>query len=198
MRSTRGYGLLEQILSSYRQTIALKLIDNKFQSGTILDIGCGQFPSFLTKVNIKNKYGIDQYFINDLSKINKCHIYLKKVDLSKEINLPFDDNFFNVITMLAVIEHIEKNVLKTIFSEVHRTLSKNGLLVITTPSKKIDKLMKILASIRLLSSVEISEHKTLFNLKQLRSFVNEHSKLSIIKSGHFQLFANIYLTAQKK
>jgi len=198
MRSTRGYGLLENTLSHYRQAIAFKLIDNRFRDGNILDIGCGQFPSFLTKVNIKNKYGIDQYFIDDLSNINKYHINLKKVDLSKRINLPFEDNFFNVVTMLAVIEHIEEHVLKTIFFEIHRTLSKNGLLVITTPSNKADKLMRVLAGVKLLSSVEISEHKTLFNLKQLRSFVNEHSKLSIIKSGHFQLFANIYLTAQKK
>ena len=76
-------------------------------------------------------------------------------------------------------------------------LSKNGLLVITTPSKKVDKLMRTLARIRLLSSVEINEHKTLFSLKKLKGFVNEYSKLSIIKSGYFQLFANIYLTAEK-
>ena len=41
MRSTRGYGLLENTLSHYRQAIAFKLIDNRFRDGNILDIGCG-------------------------------------------------------------------------------------------------------------------------------------------------------------
>lgn len=197
MQSTRGYGLLEKILSYYRQTVALKLIKNRVRRETILDIGCGFFPTFLIRSNFKNKYGIDQYLVDSLVIKNKYQIQLNKMNISNEISLPYKDDYFDVVAMLAVIEHIEGEKLKLIIQEIHRVLSKNGILVITTPSEKINKLMKTLANFGLLSSVEINDHKTLFSLKKLRTFFDKYSKLSVIKSGYFQLCANIYLIAQK-
>ena len=44
---TRGYGLLETLLSNQRMKITNKLIKNHHKNGAILDIGCGTYPIFL-------------------------------------------------------------------------------------------------------------------------------------------------------
>lgn len=101
---TRGSGLLEGLLAKKRSAKANSLIKDFHRKGRILDIGCGSYPYFLMTVDFKEKYGVDP--VLDMSKIKNGKIILKKLDVTEQ-KLPFADNNFDVITMLAVFEHID-------------------------------------------------------------------------------------------
>src|SRR3989338_8068949 len=100
IRVTRGYGLLEKFLAKKRYTLANKFISGKARDGKILDVGCGQYPYFLINTNFKDKYGIDLHASGSFNGIK-----LLKLNAEKD-RFPFKDNSFNVVTMLAVFEHV--------------------------------------------------------------------------------------------
>lgn len=103
----------------------------------VLDIGCGVVPlcnyfsnqghevvaidpiqsdiEFINKNNLNSLYGTD---------INYLHQY-------GEV-LPFDDNTFDVVYSVSVLEHIPTGNDKVVLNEAMRVLKKGGLLVLTT------------------------------------------------------------------
>ena len=78
----------------------------------LLDIGCGTHAAFLHTVSpyIKQGYGIDSKVEDSQTK------KLQISNLNFKDKLPFQDSYFNVVTMLAVLEHIEneREILKEI------------------------------------------------------------------------------------
>lgn len=47
--------------------------------------------------------------------------------------LPFEDNFFNEVLMIHVIEHIERKFHNFVFGEINRVLKINGRLICSFP-----------------------------------------------------------------
>ena len=85
-----------------------------------LDIGCGSKP-FLDLFHNKDEYiGVD--FSED-SKANIIH------DLNK--NLPFNDNYFDLIIFSETLEHLEKPY--KILEDCERVLKDKGILFLSTP-----------------------------------------------------------------
>jgi len=99
----------------------------------VLDIGCG-LGSFLKILNIPNKekFGVES---NDyaVQACQKDGLNVTKVE--NVYKLAFEDNYFDVVIMNEVIEHIEKPLL--ILKEIYRVLKNGGNLVITTPNKNL-------------------------------------------------------------
>src|SRR5664279_3946205 len=83
-------------------------------------------------------------------------------------NLPFEDNFFDVVTLLAVVEHLELSELQLLFTEIFRILKPGGRVIITTPAVWTNFILWSLAKLHLLSPEEIAEHKDLISSKQLK------------------------------
>ncbi|NWF52281.1 MAG: class I SAM-dependent methyltransferase [Nitrospirae bacterium] len=196
---TRGYGLFEGFLAEQRSKMANRLILSTYRKGRILDIGCGIYPFFLLNTKFSEKYGIDKV---------REEIYLKRFleqkiifinyDIEKNCMMPFDNNYFDVVTMLAVIEHLESERVVKILREVHRILKPFGMFIVTTPASWTDRLLRLMARLRLVSPDEIKEHKYAYNHKSLFSILKEANfspeKLSF---GYFELFMNIWTTATK-
>ncbi len=152
---------MENFLSKRRAKIADKLIPDALRKGRILDMGCGSYPVFLVNIEFKEKYGIDRIINYDFSANRK--IFLKQFDLEENNDFPFEDNFFSVVVALAVFEHIKPERLLAILKEIKRMLEPGGRLILTTPCGWTDKLLKIMARLKLVSSEEILEHKFLYN-----------------------------------
>jgi len=195
---TRGFGLLENYLAKKRASMANKLIGHHSNHNVVLDIGCGTFPYFLVSSNAKEKYGLDPSV--DTSILNKKgikNIILKKIKVGKQ-KFPFKNNFFDVITMLAVFEHIDHDELSFVLREVRRTLRKGGIFIITTPAPWSDKPLHYLANFGLISKEEIHEHKHNLTHKRIKEYLKDAGfPENKIANGFFEFYANMWFKAEK-
>ena len=105
----------------------MKQFIGKSRPKKILDVGCGtgETLSFL-----QDTYPNTQLFGIDSS--NKAISFSKKrghknIFKASALNLPFDDNYFDIVLFLDVLEHIG-NDAKAI-SEAKRVLKKNGRII---------------------------------------------------------------------
>jgi len=187
---TRGNGVLEGLLANLRAGKANSFIKEKYRNGRILDIGCGTYPYFLTSTNFKQKYGIDPSVNLNLSKNKNTSLLKEKIGEKK---IPFRDNFFDVVIMLAVFEHIDSGKINFVLSEIKRVLKKEGMLIITTPSPWSDKLLHLMGEVGLISSEEIHEHKTHYSMGEIVDILKESGfRQSNIKNGYFELGFNMW------
>ena len=192
---TRGTGLLEGFLSEQRAKLANKKIPSELRSGKILDIGCGSYPNFLISTNFNIKYGLDPS-VN--IKDSPEGIDLIQFDIEKEETLPFNDNFFSVITLLGVYEHIEPERLINVLSEIYRVLKPGGMFILTTPAPWTDKLLRLLASFNLVSKEEIDAHKDAYSHRRIcNSLITSGFKKELIVQGYFEMLLNIWTYAKK-
>lgn len=192
---TRGFGFLEDLLAKLRADNANSKIPYSLRKGKILDIGCGSYPYFLINTDFNEKYGIDPSL--KLSEIIDNKLNLQTFDVAKN-TLPFKDSYFDVVTMLAVFEHIDNSKLLSVLKEIERVLKNNGLFIITTPAPWSDKLLHLMARVGLISSEEIHEHKTHHSKKRIENVLLDAGfKKTKIKSGYFEIYMNMWFTATK-
>lgn len=198
-RLTRGTGLCEGILAKLRFNMADNLIKSNQRNGRILDIGCSSRPHFLIQTNFAHKYGIDK-LINEecINQLHKTDIHLINLDIETSKKLPFEDAFFEVITMLAIFEHIQPDKLNTLLNEINRILKPGGCLIITTPAFWTENLQKILSRLGLISKEELNEHKDIYSHAKMTPYlVSSGFKKSGIRCGFFELFMNSWTFAEK-
>ena len=107
--------ILEPILRYMRIKKVLPVIMN-IKKPILLDIGCGWEAKFLKNIEpyVEEAIGID---------FKAPNLNTKKIKTIKQTitdKLPFDDSRFNIVTMLAVLEHIEQPLLMA--KEINRIL----------------------------------------------------------------------------
>ena len=190
---TRGFGLLEGFLAKKRSRRANQLIPHPLRTGRILDIGCGSYPYFLAETAFQEKYGIDKSVTT-----TEESLHLQQWDFGEEPRLPFENNFFTVVTMLAVFEHIDTSHLRVLVSEIHRVLKPGGCFILTTPAGWTDRLLRAMARVKLVSPVEINDHKDTYSHKKVSGIlVDGGFKKDAIRLGYFECFMNIWAVAGK-
>jgi 2-polyprenyl-3-methyl-5-hydroxy-6-metoxy-1,4-benzoquinol methylase len=145
----------------------------------VLDIGCafGYFLKFCDNLGC-NTCGIDvsEYAIERAQKETIAKLYVHDVERGLPI---FQDNFFDLVTMFDVIEHLANpyNVLR----ETHRILKPHGRLAITTPNlNAIERFCrKILRNEKMWHGFVDEAHLYLFTMMSLR-FLVERAKFKIV------------------
>jgi SAM-dependent methyltransferase len=163
------------------------------RSGRVLDIGCGSFPYFLSHTSFQEKFAIDQLAPNP----NIQNIAWHTLNLNAEPKLPFGDNYFSVITMLAVVEHLNPVSLVALFAEARRVLNPGGLLLITTPAAWSDGLLHLMARLKLVSAEEIQEHVYAYTLPLLGWYFGTAGfDMEKLRFGYFELGLNMWATAE--
>jgi len=191
---TRGSGLLEPYLARLRANKANSLIPDHLRRGRILDIGCGTYPYFLSHTYFKEKYAIDQH--EKPEEVSKINWYT--LDLNSETHMPFEENYFNAITMLAVAEHLDPSSLVKIFHEIHRILIPDGMLVVTTPAAWSDNLLHMLSAVKMVSKEEIDEHIYVYTLPLLGWYFGKAGfEMTRLKFGYFEMHLNLWATAYR-
>ena len=122
---------------------AIKLSRFKFvakilsKNDSVLDLGCGNgFSSYFYAQFVREVLGIDLY--SDIQSIQKKMIAPNLKFIQGDILSPpseITNKTFNAVAMVDVIEHFYKEDGDKIVSDYSNLLSKNGIMVIGTPSK---------------------------------------------------------------
>jgi ubiquinone/menaquinone biosynthesis C-methylase UbiE len=181
--------ILEPLL---RQLRYKKVVDHIPVNTKVLDIGCGRSANFLKAISPKIAEGIGVDF--KVEPINIRNIHTIQLKLAYE--LPFENESFDVVTMLAVLEHIEHE--KSILKEIHRVLKKDGKLVLTVPSVWSKPILEFLAyRLKIVDELEIRDHKRYYNRQKLRNVLVEECKFRNFQHQYFQLRMNNFCTATK-
>lgn len=111
-----------------RADVALKLLE---KGDKLLDVGCGDGTvGYFSKNNYRYVYGID-VSETALKIAKERSIITKTININDE-TLPFEDNYFDAVTCLDVIEHVFEPV--DLIKEIFRVLKKGGFLIISTPN----------------------------------------------------------------
>ena len=111
------------------------------QESCVLDVGMGTgdfldclYKTYL-RIGIKLKmYGVDRS--EESIKIAAQKVPNLDFSISNIHNLPFQSNFFECVTCLEVLEHIQ--FVEKAFSELVRITKKSGLIVISIPNGEKD------------------------------------------------------------
>lgn len=194
---TRGKGLLEPFLANLRAQKANKLIPSSLRNGRILDIGCGSYPYFLAHTSFKEKFAIDQIPLPQ-NTASQLQIESFTLDLEIEPHLPFENNFFEAVTLLAVVEHLDPSLMAKLFKEIYRLLKPSGMVILTTPAAWSDGLLKFMAHINLVSAEEIHEHAYAYTLPLIGWYFGQAGfEMTKTKFGYFELMFNMWATAKK-
>lgn len=162
------------------------------QQGSILDIGCfgGTFLGMIPETHFKEQIGIDilkdqiEYANNKYG--NEFREFLLFDNFTND--RVFYKDYFDVITLIEVIEHLTKPQLTEIIHFAYDNLKPNGRLIITTPNYvSAWPLLEVI--LNHISDVKYDEqHITKFN------YFNVFKKLSNIVPEFIAMFQPDYKT----
>jgi 2-polyprenyl-3-methyl-5-hydroxy-6-metoxy-1,4-benzoquinol methylase len=117
----------------------------------LLDIGCfDQTLINLVASRVKLAVGVDPL----VTPRQQGNVRILQGTVPGELSLPSQS--FDVITMLAVLEHIPDTL--AVASECQRLLAPGGRAVITVPKPAVDHVLKVLSSLRLIKGMSLEEH----------------------------------------
>ena len=191
-------GLLEGFLSRQRGRMADRLIPAASRSGRLLDLGCGATPRFLLSTDFAEKFGVDRIAGDNGHGAYPPAITRIDGDVETMDNLPFEEDYFDVVTMLAVFEHIEPARLVTLVAEIRRVLRPGGIYILTTPAAWTDRLLRIMATVKLVNPVLFAEHKDTYSSAKIASILQRGGFAAAnVRFGYFEAFMNIWATAAK-
>ena len=183
--------ILEKPFAKLRARAILKYIPKK--NGVICDIGCGIEPRFLLDLQgrISEGWGVDK---KTTAKIWNNKVQTIKKNLNEKISLPFNENKFDCVTLLASLEHLK--FLKESLKEAWRVLKPGGAVMITTPSPIAKSILEFLAFLNLVSKEEIRDHKHYYSKRELINLLRA-SGFCNIKHHYFELGLNQKVIAKK-
>jgi SAM-dependent methyltransferase len=189
-------GLLEGFLSVQRGRMADRLVPPGARDGRILDLGCGERARFLASTRFAAKFGIDR--LVDAGEGPAPSITRIDGDVEVMDRLPFDDGYFDVVTMLAVFEHIEPERLVPLVADIRRVLRPGGRYILTTPAAWTDGLLRAMARLHLVSPMLVAEHKDAYTHAKIARILQRGGfDAGELQFGYFELYMNIWATATK-
>jgi 2-polyprenyl-3-methyl-5-hydroxy-6-metoxy-1,4-benzoquinol methylase len=164
----------------------MRLIDDIFKKSKrdicdirILDYGCGDgkyYPCFINYgIPASNIYGVDVSRI----RIERC----KKIgwenvfSIDNDPILPFEDNYFDIVNIMEVIEHIPKQIINSCMKEISRVIDKSGVMILSTPNypvKRFYDIVDVFLSKKWERLRDDPTHVTFYNSKKLKKLLNQY------------------------
>jgi len=182
--------LLEPMLRKLRIRQVLPIL-RRHPDCSLLDIGCGWEARLLRSIEpyVRHAVGID--FKAPRIETPK----LKTITTVLTDKLPFPDADFDVVTLLAVLEHLDHP--RAMVGEIARVLKSGGQLVLTVPSKAAKPVLEFLAyKVGIVSETEIRDHKCYYDRTSLEHLF-AGSGMQIDRHRYFQLGMNNFLVATR-
>ncbi len=164
----------------FRRPFKHKIIDRYCpanKSFSLLDIGCWKFSPLEFKKSFPGcqYYGLDMQPVDEASRQLMEYFYL--IDLSNDKLDEIPDNFFDIIVLSHVIEHLHngQEIIKRLLNKV----TPGGLIYIEYPSVRS---LSLPSRPDTLNFCDDETHVSLYSLKELGNlFLN--SGFKVIKAG---------------
>jgi SAM-dependent methyltransferase len=190
-----GPGLLSPLLARLRYERADELIPESRRGGRILDVGCGRWPAFLSRTRFREKYGIDRRAPEGAPPPD---VSLRQHDVV-ESGLPWPEAFFDVVTLLAVVEHLAPEAAAGVLRDVRRVLRTGGLAVLTLPSRQGEAVLHALSPLGITSREQHEEHQDAYDPAKLRALLERSGfAKDAVEVGRFELGLNLWARAAKR
>jgi len=138
--SPEGQRFLERKYST-RIAVLEERFGNDLRSRKLLDVGIGygMFLRAMEKRGMTEIYGMDPFERSIEISREQTSAKLRRGDITDE-NWPFEEGFFDIITCLDVVEHLEEP--EVFFRRAGRYLAEDGIVIVTTPNKELPYLMR--------------------------------------------------------
>jgi SAM-dependent methyltransferase len=123
-------------------TEALISLKKSASAVTFLDYGCGDGKYFS---HLVEKKGLDSKNVHGVevasSRVIRCQNigWFNARLIQPNGRLPYEDNSFDIINMMEVIEHIPSEQGRSTLRELRRVLRNSGVLLISTPNYPIKR-----------------------------------------------------------
>jgi 2-polyprenyl-3-methyl-5-hydroxy-6-metoxy-1,4-benzoquinol methylase len=159
--AAHGERRLDAVLSRLRR----RRLDGHIRPGAVLvDLGCGHAGALLQSYADTIERGIG--FDVDVGPAPAPNVELHAGRADEPLPLP--DASADVVSCLAVIEHVERP--DVLAAEAHRVLKPGGVLVVTTPAAQAKPILELISKrLRLIDPAEILDHKRYYRPATLRS-----------------------------
>lgn len=104
----------------------------------VLEVGFGTGLAFPNLHDMyKEIHGIDLtadiHAVQEVFEPHKIPLFLEKGDV---LNMPYQDEYFDTVLMVSILEHLKPAELEQAFKEVKRVLKPGGQMVYGTPVEK--------------------------------------------------------------
>lgn len=171
---------LEKLLNKIRTHKIRRFIKNK----RVLDFGCGRnaWTAQILKKECHEIVGVDQSLDNDFSTVKNICLYRDLSLLKKEK--------FDVITMLAVIEHIKPLEFRKLLNDLIDYTKPDSRIIATIPTTKSRPILEFLSyRLNLIDQSQIRDHKVYYDDLWINEIVDKTPwRVSFYKT--FQLGLN--------
>jgi SAM-dependent methyltransferase len=107
-----------------------------------------------------------------------------------------DKEPFDVIAMLAVLEHIPDDRLEALAADCFAYLKSGGYLVITVPVPAVDHVLKVLRALRIVHAATLHEHHG-YDVRRTRPLF-EGAGFELVKRRKFQMGLNNVFVFRKR
>jgi len=188
--NTRDFNIIDKIIANLRMGQIVNYVD---EGNVVLDFGCGAKSYLLNTVSNKIKKGVGI----DYEVISKKHGNIEYINYRYTNKLPFEDQTFDKIFLLAVLEHVVIDQVDKLFSEFRRILKNGGQIILTTPTPKSQLLLEFLAfKLKIISQAEIADHKKYYDKTDILSIAKQ-TKLKLVNYKLFQFGLNSRAVLEK-
>jgi 2-polyprenyl-3-methyl-5-hydroxy-6-metoxy-1,4-benzoquinol methylase len=106
-----------------------------------------------------------------------------------------DDEPFDVISLLAVLEHVPPPGQPVLAAECARRLKPGGVVVVTVPSPVVDTILAGLKTLRLIDGMAVEQHYGFEPDRTVDLFTS--AGLSLVQAERFQLGVNNLFVFEK-
>jgi len=171
---------LDRTLRDWRIRRAVPCIPN---DAVVLDVGCYD-GSLFRRLGSRLRFGVGvDPMLGDTVEGERFHLLPGDFP-----NVPTLPERVDVITMLAVLEHVPSDDLESWTRACRKLLAPGGLVVATFPSPAVDKILDVLLRLRLLHGMEFGQHHGADPRASAQAF--ERAGFSLLKWQRFQLGLN--------
>jgi 2-polyprenyl-3-methyl-5-hydroxy-6-metoxy-1,4-benzoquinol methylase len=156
----------------------------------LLDIGCEDGALFRLVSTYGEGIGIDPFIETPL---DAGRYRLVKGWFPQD--LP-DDRPFDVITMLAVLEHIPTDRQEVLARHCYERLKPGGKLLVTVPSPKVDAILAALRAVRVVDADSLHQHYGFDPSRTPGLFTG--AGLALAESRRFQMGLNNFYRFERR